>query len=305
MRQTVEKKTTANTQAGTAHYAARFSEQSISCNQYVLSKLGIDRNHCSLKIEDYVILCVPFQFGFKRSYFVASLSKQELAFFQRYVESIIGLSITFLPEGYAAPVHFFIRCTLTAAGHMKGRENVGLFVVDFKSTPDEFVLLLGSFLEHQDKLRSLYDQYGETMIHVTAETSKTLGYNMYAVATEPGDAAGRRIQIVNLSSKSIEHLEAASAPLRPPETGVAYHLFFKKYRIVAAGKVTIAGRLPQGLVRTVSRLAYTPDLVEVIDAYWLNTRMGFGQHTAAKAPQARTPQTRTPPVQTPPPQARP
>lgn len=291
----MEKKTASNTQAGTAHYAARFSEQSINCNQYVLSKLGIDRNHCSLKIEDYVILCVPFQFGFKRSFFIASLSKQELAFFQRYVESIIGLSITFLPEGHTAPVHFFIRCTLAAVGHMKGRENVGMFVVNFKSTPDEFVLLLGSFLEHQDKLRLLYEQYGDTMIRVTAETSQMLGYNMYAVAAEPGDTAGRRIQIVNLSTKTIEHLEAASAPLRPPETGVAYHLFFKKYRIVAAGTVKTAVRLPQGLVRTVSQLAYTPDLVEVIDAYRSNTRVGFDRHTGAKAA----------PAQTPPPQARP
>jgi hypothetical protein len=263
----------ANAPSGAAQFLARFGDQSIACSQYALTKLGVDRSHCSLKIDEYVILCVPFQFGFKRSLFLASLSKQELAFFQKYVNGIVGLSIAFSPPGskQQEPIKFFIRCNLTTIGQMKGRENVGLFAVDYKTTPDDLVSMLGGFLEAQERLRAQYEDYGKTSIKMTPDVAKMLGYNMYATITEPNTQA-KRIQVYTISSKTIEHLEAAGVTPRAPETSVAYQLFFKKYRISAAGTIVSTDTLPQGLVRTVSSLAFSPELVEIIDDYWYNTR---------------------------------
>jgi hypothetical protein len=261
----------ANAPTGAAQYLARFSEQSIACSQYALAKLGVDRAHCSLKIDEYVILCVPFQFGFKRSLFLASLSKQELTFFQRYVNGIVGLSIGFNPNGLPEPVKFFIRCNLSTIGPMKGRDNVGLFVVDYKTTPDDLVIMLGGFLETQERIHLLYEDYGKTAVKITPDAAKLMGYNMYATITEPS-TEGKRIQVFSLSSKMIEHLEAAGTALRPVGTSVAYQLYFKKYRISAAGTVSRVDTLPQGLIHTVSNLTFSPELVEIIDDYWFNTR---------------------------------
>jgi hypothetical protein len=261
----------ANVLTGPAQYLVRFSEQSIACNQYTLTKLGVDRAHCFLKMDEYVILCVPFQFGFKRSLFLASLSKQELTFFQRYTNGIVGLSISFSPDQKQEPVKFFIRCNLATVGQMKGRENVGLFVVDFKSTPDDLVVMLGSFLENQERIRALYEDYGKSMLRITPELAKALGYNMYATITEP-NAEPKRIQLFNLSTKIVEHMEVAGNMQRIPGTPVAYQFFFKKYRISTAGTVVSSTLLPQGIVRTIASLAFSPELVEIIDDYWYNTR---------------------------------
>ncbi|MDR1100287.1 MAG: hypothetical protein LBL28_07390 [Treponema sp.] len=263
----------ANAPTGAAQYLARFGEQSIACNQYALTKLGVDKGHCVLKIDDYVILCVPFQFGFKRSLFLASLSKQELSFFQRYLNGIVGLSIAFSPPGsrQQEPIKFFIRCILATVGQMKGRENVGLFVVDYKSTPDDLVTMLGGYLESQERIRTQYDDYSKTGIKMTPETAKIMGYNMYATITEPS-IQGKRIQIYSLNSKTVEHLEAAGTTLREPGSSVAYQLYFKKYRVSVAGTVRATNALPQGLVRTVSDLAFSPELVEIIDDYWYSIR---------------------------------
>ncbi|MDR0601432.1 MAG: hypothetical protein LBG42_03555 [Treponema sp.] len=269
----------ARTPTGAAQYLVRFGEQSIACSQYALTKLGVDRSHCFLKINEYVILCVPFQLGFKRALFLASLSKQELTFFQRYVNGIVGLSIAFTPGGQQEPIKFFIRCNLSTIGQMKGRENVGLFVVDYKAAPDDLVSMLGGFLENQDRIRTLYDDYGKTMIRLTPEISKIIGYNMYATITEP-NREGKRIQVYSLSSKSIEHLEAPGAEVRAPGTSVTYQLFFKKYRISAAGSVIQAEILPQGLVRTTAQVAFSPELVEIIDDYWYTARTNSVQQTA-------------------------
>ena len=259
----------ANTPVNAAQYLARFSKQSIACSQYALAKLGVDRSRCSLKIEDYMILCIPFQFGFKRSLFIASLSKQEQVFFQKYVNNIVNLSISFLQPGRTEPLNFFIRCTLTQIGQMKDRENVGLFVVDYKSTPDELVRILGGFLEFQERLRFQYDDYSNKVIRVTPDVAKIMGYNMFATVAD-GTPDGRRIQVVNLHSKMLEHLEAAGSSVRIPGTRVEYQLFFKKYRLAASGIVETAVQLPQGIIRTVAKINFSPELVELIDDYWLN-----------------------------------
>ena len=253
--------------AGVSQYLARFSEQSIACNQYTLDKLRVDRSRCSLKIEDYMILCIPFQFGFRRSLFLASLSKSEQVFFQKYVNSIVNLSISFIQPGRSEPLNFFIRCTLSQIGQMKDRENVGLFVVDYKSTPDELIKILGGFLDFQDRLRFQYDDYSKKEIRMNPETAKIIGYNMFATIAN-GSPDGIRIQIVNFHSKMLEHLEAAGAPVRPTGSAVQFQLFFKKYRFTVTGTVDTAVKLPQGIVRTVSKINFSPELVELIDDYW-------------------------------------
>jgi hypothetical protein len=216
---------------------------------------------------------MPFQFGFKRSLFMASLSKQELVFFQKYVNANANLSISFLMPGKAEPLKFFIRCTINQIGQMKGRENVGLFVLDFKVPPDELVRILGEFLEYQDKLKFQYSDYGKALIQVNPNTAKIMGYNMFA-AISNGTSDGKRIQPVRISSKVMEFLEAAGSPLRPTGTELNYQLFFKKYRITVPGKVATASTLPQGIVRTVSSLEFSPELVEIIDDYWIKIHSG-------------------------------
>ena len=265
----------ANAPVGVAQYLARFGEQRINCSEYALAKLGIDRSRCSLKIEDYMILCIPFQFGFKRSLLMASLSKQELVFFQKYVNSIANLSISFQLPGRSEPLNFFIRCTIVQVGQMKGRDNVSIFVVDFKLTPDELVRILGGFLEFQDRLRAQYEDYGKTPIRINPETAGTMGYNLFASIAD-GTPNGKRIQLVNLNSKVMEFLEAAGTPVRPVGTELNYHLFFKKYRVFVSGKVTASDTLPQGLVRTVSSLDFNPELVEIINDYWLKVHSAHG-----------------------------
>jgi hypothetical protein len=261
----------ANAPTGPAHYLMKFGGQSITCTPYAISKLGINRAQCSLKLDEYVILCIPFQLGFKRALFLASLSKQELSFFQRYINGTIGLSISFSPNRSQEPIKFFLRCHLTTLGQMKGRENVGLFVVDFKTTPDDLASTLGAFLENQERMRNLYENYGETSIRITPETAKILGYNMYAAIGEP-NREGKRIQVYNLTTKLIEHLEAAGTPERAPGTSLNYQLYFKKYRVSLAGVVRNASKLPQGIVRTTANLAFSPELVEIIDDYWYALR---------------------------------
>jgi hypothetical protein len=154
---------------------------------------------------------------------------------------------------------------------MKGRENVGLFVVDFKTNPEELIILLGGFLETQDRLQVQYEEYGSMLIKMTPPVAKQLGYNLESVISEPGKG-GRKIQILSLTSKSMEHMESQGSPVRLPGTPVAYEVILKRARLLLTGTVASADVLPKGLVRTVSNLSYSPELVEIIDDYWYTIR---------------------------------
>jgi hypothetical protein len=255
---------------GPAQYLARFGNTSIACSQYAIAKLGIENRQCFLKLDDYIILCASFQLGFKRAVFLASLSNQELVFFQKYVNQNVGLSMTFRQSGNE-PIKLFMRCNLVQIGQMKGRDNVGLFVVDFKTVPDDLITILGHYLEQQDRLKVLFDDLGSTNIRMTAAASKLIGYNMYATVNDPGKES-KRIQVYNFNSKMLEHLEAVSGPARPVGASVSYQLFFQKYRIIVAGKVMSSEILQSGILRTVSSLEYCPELVEIVDDYWFQVR---------------------------------
>jgi len=275
----------ANVPTGTAQYLTRFGEQTIAGNPYALAKLGIEKAHCSLKIEKYLILCIPFQLGFKRSIFMASLSTQELAFFQKYLNATVGLSLALNPNKRPEPVKFFLRCTLTTIGQMKGRDNTGLFVLDYKTSPDQMISMLGSFMETQERLRTQYEDYGKTPVRVTADSAKLMGYNMYATAAPllptanaSANALSRRIQVFNLNTKSMDYMEAAGAPVLSPGTPVAYQLFFKKFRIAVNGTIRAAGPLPQGIIRSTANLEFSPELVEIMDEYWYSS----GAHSLQK-----------------------
>ncbi|WP_010255633.1 PilZN3 domain-containing protein [Treponema primitia] len=261
----------ASAATGTANnFLEKYGDRTITCTPYALSKLGVEKNKCFFKIEEYSILCIPFQFGFKRSLFLATITPRELIFFQKYVNTIIGLSISFVPPN-RSPAKFLLRCTLNSLGQMKGRENVGLFVADFKTNPEELIILLGGFLETQDRLQVQYEEYGSMLIKMTSPVAKQLGYNLESVISEPGKET-RKIQILSLTSKTIEHMEAEGTPVRLPGTPVAYEIILKKARLLLSGTVAAADVLPQGLVRTVSNLSYSPELVEIIDDYWYTIR---------------------------------
>jgi hypothetical protein len=270
---------------GAAQYLARFGNSSIACNQYAIAKLGIENRQCFLKLDEYIILCASYQLGFRRAIFLASLSTQEIAFFQKYVNELVGLSMTFGQKG-KEPIKLFIRCTLTQIGQMKGRENVGLFVVDFKNIPDDLITIMGRYLEHQDLLKVLYEDFGASPIRMTAVAAKVTGYNMYATISEPGKES-KRIQLYNFSTKVLEHLEAANGLGRMPGTAVSFQLYFQKYRFSVSGKVVSCETLQNGIMKTSTALEFNPELVEIIDDYWIQIRSNPGAMASSAGMAAR------------------
>jgi hypothetical protein len=203
---------------------------------------------------------------------MASLSSQELNFFQKYANTIIGLSISFNPDKRPEPVKFFIRCTLQTIGLMKGHDDVGLFVLEIKSCPEQMIMMMGDFMEAQERIRLQYEDYGKNVIRMTPDVAKLMGYNLYATISTPASEP-KRIQLFAISSKTVEHLEATGAPIRASGITVSYQFFFQKYRVLTSGTIIETETLPQGMVRTKSQLPLNPELIEIIHDYWYTSKV--------------------------------
>lgn len=260
-----------DTGSGSMHYLQRYGDLQIPCTPYTLKKLGFEQGLCLLKVDDYNLMIAPLQLGFKRSVFMGSLSIQEITFFQKYTNSIAGLSLGFSVPTRKEPLLFFIRCTILSLNLMKGRDNVALFTLDYKNSPDEYIGILGSYLEGQEQLKQLYESYGKEEIRLTPEVARTMGYNLYATIKDSSGKEGR-IQIFSLNSKTIVHLEGPHVQERTAGNKVVFQLYFKKYKCTISGTIQESSRLPSGILRTRSTIDFSPPLIEILDDYYFTIR---------------------------------
>jgi hypothetical protein len=196
-----------------------------------------------------------------------------MTFFQKYQKTIVGLSLSFThPAGKAlGPLKFFIRCNLVSVNPVEKRENTGIIELEYKSIPDELIIMLGHFLDSQELIKTLYEEYGNNPIKVTPEAASIMGYNLFATISEQ-NTEPQRILVYMISSKNIEHLEAEGGIIRTEGSSVNYQLFFRKYRVATTGIVKSCSVLPNGLIKTASNLPFCPELVEIIDDYWYSLR---------------------------------
>ena len=61
-------------------YMQKFGDQSIRFTPFALKKTGLVPSQVFLKIEDYLLICAPFQLSMKRGIFLVVLSAQEISF---------------------------------------------------------------------------------------------------------------------------------------------------------------------------------------------------------------------------------
>lgn len=251
-------------------YLEKYAETQVACSQYALSRMGVDRTRTVLKIEDYMILCAPMQLSFKKIILLASLSRQELVFFQRYKGSLAGLSMEFNLPSRREPLKLFIRVSIDGFAQMKGRDNVGMAILTLKNTPEDLVLIMGSYLEHMERLDAQFNATTQSTASITPETSKLMGYNQYAVLNQGGE--NRRIKVFRLAVNHIEHLEGPLAPALEKGTQVQYQLFFQRYRVSTTGTIEEVQKLNNGMLMTKASLSFSPELVEILDDYWFQER---------------------------------
>jgi hypothetical protein len=251
-------------------YQEQYAGSSITFNQYVIKKTGLLQAQTVLSVDTFSLNCIPYQLSMERAIMLATLSPNEIQFFQKYKDQLGSLSLLFTRQGRSEPLKIFIRCAIQQIATMKGKEGLALVVLDIKNCPQDLVIVIGEYFSFMEKLELQYSDFKDKMIQITPAVASQLEFNNFA-AFGTGDS-GLRVQLFSLSTNKAEFLAAPSSKEFEKGTSKPMRLYFRSYQFSVNATVKESQRLPTGVVRTKVDLEFSPELVEIVDFYYFKAR---------------------------------
>jgi hypothetical protein len=258
----------------TLSHEEQFKDATVSFSPFVQYSTGIIQSQTVLKVDTYNLICVPYQFTMGRAVLLASLSKDEVAFFQRFTNALAGLTILVQSPTAREPNKIFCRCMITGIAAMKGRDRVGIIACEFKPIPPDLAAILGEHLMRVERLRAQWSDYRDRVVAVNPASSRQLGFNNYAVMT--AGAEQHKLALFSLAVNRLDFLMPMRSPDIAPGTQVSFSLYFQRFRFTVGGKIGSSKRLPTGIQRLGATLEFSPELCDVMSDYFFLAR------TAAK-----------------------
>jgi hypothetical protein len=247
-------------------YAKQYAGQSIRFTPYALKKTGLVQSQVSLKMEDYYLICAPYEISMTRGVFLVVLSPQEISFFQQFQKKMCSINLTFQKTAAKKPLTLLIRATLDRVGPVKGRQNVCMMDTTLKSCPNDLVETIGDFLVASTGLKSQYALFQEKQIHLDEANAKLMRYNNY-MELVIGHAKTRATLLA---------LSVNGAMIRPPvalpgmEVGAACsaRLYFQIYQFSVNGKISRIDKDSAGRSVVTMSIDFAPELIEIVDDYF-------------------------------------
>ncbi len=89
-------------------YKEKYSDQTIRFNPYAVKKTGLQQAQTMLKLEDYMLICAPYQLSMDRVILLVILSRDEVSFFQQFQNKLTSVNMSFLESINKNPVNLFM-----------------------------------------------------------------------------------------------------------------------------------------------------------------------------------------------------
>ncbi len=266
-----------------ADLRAQFENAVASITPFAQARMGLKPGQTVVKIDTYNIVCVPYKVSMGGAVLIASFSREELAFFQRFVNGMAGLTLIFQPGSSANPLKIFARCLLKSVNAMKGRESVGLIEVGFKPCPPDLESILIDYFMLQDRLKVEYEDFKGKPISINPTSAKAMGYNNYTMLSYEGTQV--KVATFALASDSLDFLVPMNGPVLDQGKPVQAKLFFQSFQFVVAGSLSEVVRLQNGVQKIRATLQFSAELVSIIEQYRFAERF-VSQKPATEEPRS-------------------
>jgi len=250
-------------------YKEKYSDQTIRFNPYAVKKTGLQQAQTMLKLEDYMLICAPYQLSMDRVILLVILSRDEVSFFQQFQNKLTSVNMSFLESINKNPVNLFIRGTLTRLGPVKGRDNVSLFEVMYKSCPNDLIEIIGDFLLAYETLQGQFASYKDREVEMDKQAARTMRFNDYVESQIGGQKLQTKLHSVGVNKIALE----IPGRLPAPAVGNIFpsKLYFQTYQFIVNGKVVAVDTLGSGSKKISMEVGFTPELVEIMDDYFFRT----------------------------------
>jgi hypothetical protein len=254
-------------------YRDKYTDQVIRFNPYAVKKTGLLQSQTLLKLEDYVLICAPYHLGMRRVVLLVILSRDEVTFFQQFLNKPSSLNLAFQRPANKNQVNLFVRGLLIRLGPVKGKNNVCLFEMAYKNAPDDLVEIVGTYLMSYESLQTQFANFKDRPVAMDEAAARTMRFNNY-VESQVG---GRKVQS-RLVSLAVNRIVLDLPPSVPePHTGqvIPSKLYFQPYQFAVTGRVASVQPGQGGARRTTFQIDFTPELVEIMDDYFF--RVSFNK----------------------------
>ncbi len=132
-------------------------EDTITLNPFLIHNLGIIRNRCLIKTDDYKLSCVPYALSLKSCKVLLILSPREQKIITEGNDSVLMLHLEFNLPDYKKPVPLFIRLQLRDFRQLNSSRNQCLLTADFQNTPDIYNRILIDYFQRKTLYFQMYD----------------------------------------------------------------------------------------------------------------------------------------------------
>lgn len=239
-------------------------EIQLQISPYIMQKMGILQGHTFINTERSMIACIPFKLGTASSSFLASVSQNEMVFFQRYQNVYASISMM-MKTGTAQPVKIFARCMLKTILPVKGRENLCLFMIEWRPCPPDILNAITTIKYLFERLTAEYEEFKDYYIAVNPITSQVINYENRAVLIH--NHTQSKIAVFRFSSKHIDFLVPVSGPKLQEKDPVQIKMDFKNFGIILSGTVTTSEQLQNGAQKASVEVTFSPELVDIMENY--------------------------------------
>ena len=247
-------------------YVEKYAEQPIRFTPYALKKMGLVQSQVLLNIQDYHLICAPFQLSMKRGIFLVVLSAQEIAFFQQFQKNLCSMNLTFQRSGTKKPLNLFLRGTLERIGPVKGTQNVCMMDAVIKACPNDLVEILGDYISAYEGLKTQYENFRGKSIAVDEATAKLMRFNNYVELVV--GATKVRANLLAVAVNALTLRLGAAPPGLAEGAACAARLYFQIYQFTASGTVTALAQGAGAQVVVTLSIEFTPELIEIVDDFF-------------------------------------
>jgi hypothetical protein len=247
-------------------YLDTLSSTRIRFSPYAVLKTGLISSQTILKIEDYMLICSPYQLSMRQATLLLILSQEETHFFQQYRGDSCALSLTFLKPGSRAPLIFDVKSNIDRIGPVKDRPNLCMIDLTFLKPPEKLIEILGDYVLAHSALKTYYETFSGREIVIDDYMARMLRFNNYMECTFSRHKV--RARLVAISVNKLVFDIPADTPDVIEGTSFSCKLYFQLYQFLTHGAVNEIEGYRAGTLRVHAGISFTPELIEIMDDYF-------------------------------------
>lgn len=255
-------------------YQQKFASETVRFNPYAVKKLGLLQSQTLLKIEDYMLICAPYQLSMSRIILLVILTPEEINFFQQFRAKAASLTIAFQKQPAKTPMNLLLRGNLERIGPVKGKTNVCLMEIVYKSCPAELVEIIGDYVLSFEGLKNQYTGYKDRQVAIDPAVARVMRFNNYVEAQPAGQKVPARLLSLAVNRLVLE-LPLSAQGLAAGQA-LIIKLYFQTYQFMVSGKIEDSTLTDKQRRRVTCALEFSPELVEIMDDYFFRMSLRKG-----------------------------